>query len=739
MASVFSQFGADHGFGNVVITWPPSGVALAAVYFWGRRALPGLVLAALSFRFFSTQASFPDSVIYTLAASLQAVLGAYTIRFAEKKWVADRMPHRIATWGIVCYTIGTFFVPIAELLTYKIQLPNDERAYLWLQFWAGEASGALVGASLTSIFLAGNNRTRTNKAFTAILLLAILFANSVVLHFWNLSWRGVIQANLSRRTYEIESVFVRYMNLTFESVRTIAQLAEASKSVEGAEFSKFVSPFFERYPGVHAFEWISRVDPENLATFQQSLRRNPNNPTYVLTTPRFKTERGPDWKPPHYVISFIEPLEGNESAIGYDVTKTPAARENLTTATTTGKFSLSEPITLIQEKGSRQSVVGYFPFYRAGKKPNTPSERNEKLVGLVGGVFRLSELLPLAIGELDLKGIQLRIEDPDSTFDEPLFDTARPGESRTHFSTIRFLQLENQSWRLSTALTVDALQANRTLADIAMPIGGMLITGLMTFIVILLTGRSAEIERLITRRTEQLQKSIVARDDFLLAASHELKTPLTPLRLQVDFLRELAGTKRLTDPSQNDEIQSLLSSIGNEVERYGLLVNDLLDFSRFSTSQLVLRYESCDIGAIAKRAVEAFKTDPRKAGHPIELIVRGDTVGKWDPQRLQQVLVNLISNAVKYGDSKPVRIDIEGGLNTCRILVSDQGIGIAKKDQAKIFDRFERAVEIKNYPGLGLGLFIVQEIVQAHAGTVSVLSAPGMGSTFTVELPKTPS
>ncbi len=114
----------------------------------------------------------------------------------------------------------------------------------------------------------------------------------------------------------------------------------------------------------------------------------------------------------------------------------------------------------------------------------------------------------------------------------------------------------------------------------------------------------------------------------------------------------------------------------------------------------------------------------------------GPLVGNWDRGGLEQLLSNLISNALKYGEGKPVDVIIESDAHFARVVVKDRGIGISAEDQARIFDRFERAGSVRHYGGFGLGLWISRRVVQALGGAIRVESAPGQGSTFTVELPR---
>ena len=136
-----------------------------------------------------------------------------------------------------------------------------------------------------------------------------------------------------------------------------------------------------------------------------------------------------------------------------------------------------------------------------------------------------------------------------------------------------------------------------------------------------------------------------------------------------------------------------------------------------------------------REVVALLAADARRAGCEVHVDGDGGVGGHWDRARLDQVVTNLLSNAIKYGAGAPVRITISKNAVTARLVVRDHGIGVAAAERGRIFERFERAVSAKHYGGLGLGLYIVRRIVDAHGGTVTVESTPGAGAQFTVELP----
>ncbi len=192
-----------------------------------------------------------------------------------------------------------------------------------------------------------------------------------------------------------------------------------------------------------------------------------------------------------------------------------------------------------------------------------------------------------------------------------------------------------------------------------------------------------------------LQRTLKARDEFLSAASHELRTPITTLSLQTDGLLSLPGTGTNGD-----------------------------------------RREPVDLQALVIEAIDLMRESATQAGSPVLLRLRPEVVGHWDRVRIGQVITNLLSNAIKFGCGRPIEVELDADENSARVQVRDAGEGILPQEQERIFQRFERATSVQRHPGMGLGLWICKQIVDASHGTISVQSEPGHGSTFRVELPR---
>jgi signal transduction histidine kinase len=241
--------------------------------------------------------------------------------------------------------------------------------------------------------------------------------------------------------------------------------------------------------------------------------------------------------------------------------------------------------------------------------------------------------------------------------------------------------------------------------------------------------------------TGELQKAVRTRDEFLSIASHELKTPLTSLKLQTQLCqREVAASRGGT--LSPERLQSLLERTERQADRITRLVDDILDVSRIELGKLQIEKESFDLTALVRDVIEQLQAEATQVGSPIRLASDpGPLPGMWDRFRLEQVVLNLLTNAIKYGAGKPVDVRIfRAGLagregQGVRLEVQDQGRGVLPENREKIFARFERAdADGDKIPGLGLGLYIVRQIVRLHGGTIHVEGERGSGATFVVQL-----
>lgn len=229
------------------------------------------------------------------------------------------------------------------------------------------------------------------------------------------------------------------------------------------------------------------------------------------------------------------------------------------------------------------------------------------------------------------------------------------------------------------------------------------------------------------RLYEGARRAITGRDEFLSIAAHEIRGPLASMHLAVQ------GLMRGSLPPAS--MRTALEVLQREDRRLGRFVDELLDLGRIRSGQLHFELEEVDLGTVVRDVVSRLSGELAQARSAVTVKTEGAMTGEWDRFRVEQVVTNLLSNAMKYGEGKPIDISAVRSGDRAILKVVDHGIGIEPTMLGKIFDPFQRVVDARNYGGLGLGLYIAKTIIDGLAGTITVDSRLGAGSTFTVQLP----
>lgn len=230
---------------------------------------------------------------------------------------------------------------------------------------------------------------------------------------------------------------------------------------------------------------------------------------------------------------------------------------------------------------------------------------------------------------------------------------------------------------------------------------------------------------------EELRSAVAARDEFIAIAAHELRNPMTPMVAQVQLLRSRAERE-----NASEAIKKGLDTLQLAVDHYLRRATTLLEISRLNTGNLRLLPTRTDLSRLIRECCRRHEQLAAYAGCSLGVHTPPSVQGNWDELAIEQILDNLVSNALRYGDGKPIRIELEATASDVEIRVADRGIGIAPDDRARIFDRFERAVPRGGSGGFGIGLWLANQLALAHGGSIDVRSEVGQGSTFTVRLPR---
>ncbi len=246
-----------------------------------------------------------------------------------------------------------------------------------------------------------------------------------------------------------------------------------------------------------------------------------------------------------------------------------------------------------------------------------------------------------------------------------------------------------------------------------------------------------EIIETIKNEKKVLEKEIKSRDEFLSIASHELKTPLTSILFQTQYALHNIRNVSLAHFSI-ESLLKMLESVENQIRRLSKMINDLLNISLMTTGNFQLEYDDVDLHTVIENILTEFDPRLKRGKYEVVYTKTKEIIGKWDKVRIEQAISNLVSNAIKYGNGNPIEITVEKYHEKVHIYVEDSGIGIPKATQKKIFELFERGVSTEDFKGLGVGLYITQQIILAHGGEISVSSKVNKKTTFLITLPLSP-
>lgn len=310
------------------------------------------------------------------------------------------------------------------------------------------------------------------------------------------------------------------------------------------------------------------------------------------------------------------------------------------------------------------------------------------------------------------KSIRLIIPAELQGEEDYILSRLRRGEKVEHFETVR---VTKGGRRVDISLTVSPIRnssgtvvgASKIARDIS---------------------EKKRLERERELAQKQLAEAVASRDDLIAVAAHELRNPLNVLTLVWQLMERMAD-----HPSKSHQVKALFEKSRVQLERLGALIDRLLDVARVQAGSFDLYRENFDLSGLIREVVSRFKME--HSAVPIALELEDHIEGRWDRLRLDQVMTNLVSNALKYGMEKPVVVSASSTDGHVLVKVQDRGIGILPKDSKRIFDRFGHASTSPSNKGLGMGLWITKQIVTAHGGTIRVESELGEGSTFIVELP----
>ena len=477
------------------------------------------------------------------------------------------------------------------------------------------------------------------------------------------------------------------------------------------------------YPGIQGIGYAAYIPVKDTARLERTLRKS-GFPDFNI---RSSFEN--DYLTP---IIFIEPFSGrNLRAFGYDMYSDHKRREAMDRALVTGEASMTRKVRLVQETdvNIQPGFLLYMPVYRDHKKVTSLEDRTRNIQGFVYYPFRSYDLMDY-ISE-NFHDLHLQIYDGARVRSKNLlFDSERPQQNEavnktvSEFSKLVRLNVAGTTWSVIIASNdkfVSSIEKSQPVIILAF---GTVLSILFSTMIFTMIRRNRQIS-VELELTKELDNK---KDEFIGIASHELKTPLTSIKAYIQLLER-------SDLKEQD--RKYVVKANSNVKKLNNLIGDLMDVSKVQSGQLSLNVAPFELKKMIIESVE--NVQHMYSSH--KLIVQGeipDVILNGDILRLEQAINNLLLNAIKYSPTADtVYVRTEALANEVKIEVIDQGIGVAKENHQKIFDRFYRAKELSPvFSGLGMGLFISAEIIKRHHGKIGVYNNPDKGSTFYILLPR---
>lgn len=574
----------------------------------------------------------------------------------------------------------------------------------------------------------------------AVVALGVGISLSVLAALWvgrweQLSRRQQFQQQISNLNTALQRSLNRYTDLLL----SLGDFYRASDNqVSATEFALFAQRSLSSYPGIQALEWAPRILPEGRSQYESTL---PPGSLGITESDDYGNLRRARERPENEVyipVTYIEPLQGNQAALGYDLASDPTRRLALERARDTGKLAATARIRLVQETADAQySFLVFLPIYE--QPASTPEERRQFLAGYVLGVFRVADVVEEALNDLDYD-IDFYIYDQTAVLDQRFLGFYESATQQV--ITIANQDIQNRLGQGSLCPTgatctqiVSFGQREWSILFLPSPTygNGWLPWGAIATLAIglAITGSLAgylwrsQVELDRTRELSELKLR------FFSMASHELRTPLSTILITAQSLH--SNGSQLTAEQQTKAVDRIHTS----ARRITQLLDDILTLSRAEADKLEFAPSILDLEPFCQTILHEVQLIT-KTGQTITFEYSANhTRAYLDPKLMHSILFNLLSNAVKYSpEQSNVALLVGSDAQTIWFQVKDHGIGILNTNQSQVFEMFYRGENVGEVAGTGLGMAVVKTCVDLHNGTISLESCPGQGTTITVTLPR---
>lgn len=719
--------------GYATSVWPPAGIALIYVILYGPRVSAGaffgsfllnLSIAHPTLETITLQSLIVPSLIGVGASLHSGICGVYLRNTARYPDIIEA-PIEILRFLTVGGVLGCLIsATVGALSIWSFNLISDSNFLIsWFTWWVGDTIGVILFGPLLLMMGLKDKRilwVGTPVALTFILILSLYFFSSKI------EQRNIengFKQTTSKINEALKNTFSNYGQLT----DYLKYYFEFSSNVTPTEFQKYATNLFERAPGISMLGWAPKVKSNQINKFIATMKKFPSYSSFSFTeldTEAFVPVKKRDV---YFPVAYIEPKESFGQWLGYDISSGEKLNRTL-------KEAALHTDRVIYYLSNQRSPGLFTPVYKRY------AEGEEKdLHGFILTSFNLKSIVESSISHVTKEGMIFQIIDSNKRI---LYSSLSDLENIADVQGLRDLrriQVAQENWSVHYVLSNEYLTSHKSMLSWSILAGGLLFTGSIGIILLIVTGQQARIRRVVDRRTSELvqanqevQRMTKVKSEFFANMSHEIRTPLNGIIGITDLM--------ISSTTLDEENKHFAGIIKTSSDTLLTLINDILDFTKISEGKVNLESRAFNLTKLLIEVHDMFSQQALKKGldlsYQISKTVPQGVVG--DEMRLRQILMNLVSNAIKFTDSGSVILslesDSEANSNVAQLSfnVQDTGIGIAKAAQKEIFSSFTQAdaSTTRRFGGTGLGLSISKGLCEAMGGSIGVESEEGKGSRF---------